>query len=89
MEVILERYKVKETGLIASKRLLVEQNKDTGLFEVVKHIDYGRGAGVQVGKMPTIKPYKTRKGAEKAMMAYQPKQYRMTLAEGLMMEGKI
>lgn len=87
MEIILERYTVKETGLTASKRLLVVQN-ESGLFEVVKHIDYGRGAGVTVAKMP-IKPYKTRKGAEKAMQAWKPKGYQMTLAEGLMMQGKI
>ncbi|QQG33457.1 hypothetical protein [Pectobacterium phage PcCB7V] len=87
MEIILERYLVKETGLIASKRLLVVQN-ESGLFEVVKHIDYGRGAGVAVAKMP-IKPYKTRKGAERAMQKWQPKRYQMTLAEGLMLQGKI
>lgn len=87
MEIILERYTVKETGLIAFKRLVVVQNANE-LFEVVKEIDYGRGAGVTVAKMP-IKPYKTRKGAEKAMQAYQPKRYQMTLVEGLMMEGKI
>lgn len=87
MQIILERYTNKDTGLTAFKRLVVIENT-SGLFEVVKEIDYGQGAGVTVAKMP-LKAYKTRKGAEKAMKAYQPPRYQMTVVEGLMSQGKI
>lgn len=82
----LERYVNESTKAVAFKRLAVKEQD--GLFFVVKEIDYGNGAGVQEVKMP-IKPYKTRKGAEAAMMKWKPTSYRTTLVEGLMQEGKI
>ncbi|WDS61671.1 hypothetical protein [Cronobacter phage vB_Cdu_VP8] len=86
MQRYLERYVNSETGKTCFKRLSVLE--DNGLFRVVHECDYGFGAEISIAKMP-IRPYKTRKGAEKAMMAWQPKKYKMTLVEGLMHEGKI
>lgn len=55
MEIVIERYKNKDTGMIASKILVVVENT-SGMFEVVKRTGYGNGAGVSVAKMP-IRPY--------------------------------
>lgn len=83
----LKRYKNEETGNIAFKRLLVKQID--GLFFCVEEVDYGYGAGVSMTKIPSIKPYKTEKGAEKALEKWKPARYRMTVVEGLMQEGRI
>lgn len=79
--------KNKETGLHSFKRLAVQ--KVDGLFVVVQESDRGFGAGVQVARIASIKPYKTKSGAEKAMAKYEPKTYIMSLYEGLVSTGVI
>ena len=81
MERVIQRYINKETGNIAFKRLVVKQID--GLFRVCQETDRGYGAGITTAILTSIKPYKTQKGAEKAP------RYQMTVAEGLMQEGKI
>ncbi|AHY25380.1 hypothetical protein PS2_134 [Serratia phage PS2] len=85
MQRYLERYTNPENGEECFKRLSVLE--DDGFFRVVKETYRGYGT-IVIANMP-IRPYITRKGAEKAMMKWQPKQYKMTLVEGLMQEGKI
>lgn len=87
MERILNRYINQETGAVCIKRLMVKEVN--GLFRVYHETDRGYGEGFVGAAVPSIKPYKTQKGAEKAMQAWQAPQYRMTLVEGLMQEGKI
>ena len=87
MERILNHYINQETGAVCIKRLVVKEIN--GLFRVCQEIDRGYGDGFVSTFVPSIKPYKTLKGAEKAMMQWQAPQYRMSLVEGLMQEGKI
>lgn len=87
MERVIQRYINKETGNIAFKRLVVKQID--GLFRVCQETDRGYGAGITTAILTSIKPYKTQKGAEKALQAWKAPRYRMTVAEGLMQEGKI
>jgi hypothetical protein len=87
MERILNRYINSETGVVCIKRLVVKEVN--GLFRVYQETDRGYGEGFVGTPVPSIKPYKTAKGAEKALRVWQPPQYRMTLVEGLMQEGKI
>ena len=87
MERIISRYTNKETGLVAFKKLCVRSID--GMFRVVQVSNYGYGAEDTITPVPSIKPYKTQRGAEKALDGYKPPQYRMTLVEGLMQEGKI
>lgn len=87
MEIILSRYLNKDTGVYAFKRLVVKE--ESGIFRVFQETDRGYGEGVVSAMVSSIKPYKTRKGAEKAMQAWKPATYKMTLVEGLMFEGKI
>lgn len=87
MERIISRYTNKETGLVAFKKLCVRSID--GMFRVVQASNYGYGAEDTITPVPSIKPYKTRRGAEKALDGYKLPQYRMTLVEGLMQEGKI
>lgn len=87
MERLLQRYKNTETGNIATKRLVVREMD--GFFRVCQVTDRGYGEEPTVAIMGSVKPYKTKKGAEKAMMAWKVPQYRMTLVEGLMQEGKL
>lgn len=87
MERIISRYTNKKTGLIAFKKLCVRNIGD--MFCVVQVSNYGYGAEDTITQVPSIKPYKTQRGAEKALDGYKLPQYRMTLAEGLMQEGKI
>lgn len=87
MEIIIQRYINNETGNTAFKRLVVKEVN--GMFRVCQETDRGYGAGVVSAFVPSIKPYKSRKGAEKAMQNWKPQSYRMTVAEGLMQEGKI
>lgn len=87
MERILSRYTNKETGLVAFKKLCVREID--GLYRVVHVSNYGYGDEDSVSFVPSIKPYKTLNGAEKALDNWQAPQYRMTLVEGLMQEGKI
>lgn len=87
MEITISRYLNKDTGVYAFKRLVVKE--DGGLFRVFQETDRGFGEGVVSAMVSSIKPYKTRKGAEKAMQSWKPATYRMTLVEGLMAEGKI
>lgn len=87
MEIILNRYLNKDTGIMAFKRLVVKEDK--GLFRVFHETDRGYGEGVVSAVVSSIKPYKTHKGAVKAMQSWKPATYKMTLVEGLMAEGKI
>ncbi|MDU7405663.1 MAG: hypothetical protein E7L15_17625 [Citrobacter portucalensis] len=87
MERIISRYTNKETGLVAFKKLCVRSID--GMFRVVHVSNYGYGAEDTITPVPSIKPYKTQRGAEKALDGYKLPQYRMTLIEGLMQEGKI
>lgn len=87
MERILKRYINQETGAVCIKRLVVKEVN--GLFRVYQETDRGYGEGFVGTPVPSIKPYKTQKGAEKALQAWQSPQYRMSLVEGLMQEGKI
>lgn len=87
MERIITRYINKETGLVAFKKLCV-RNIDS-MYHVVQISNYGYGAEDAIAKVPSIKPYKTQGGAEKALQAYKQPGYKMTLVEGLMQEGKI
>lgn len=87
MEIILNRYLNKDTGVYAFKRLVVKE--DSGFFRVYQETDRGYGQVVVSAMVPSIKPYKTRKGAERAMQSWRPATYKMTLVEGLMAEGKI
>lgn len=87
MERILEKYINKETGVVCVKRLFVKKIGE--LFHVVRETDRGWGEGFVGAPLCGIKPYKTEKGAEKAMQNWQPEHYRMSLVEGLMQEGKI
>lgn len=84
---ILQRYINTETGNTAFKRLVVKEVD--GMFRVCQETDRGFGAGVVETFVPSIKPYKTRKGAEKALSNWKPQRYHMTIVEGLMLEGKI
>lgn len=81
------RYINSETGIECFKRLVVKEID--GLFRVYEETERGWGSPVTSALIASIKPYKTRKGAEKAAINWQPKQYKMTLVEGLMSEGKI
>lgn len=87
MKVYYQRYTNKETGVECFKRLVVKA-VDEG-FRVFIETERGFGQGVVTVAVASIKPYKTEKGAIKAMLNYEPKKYVMTLAEGLMQEGKI
>lgn len=87
MKVYYSRYTNKETGVLCFKRLVVKP-VDNG-FRVFQETERGYGEELFVAVVPSLKVYKTEKGAIKAMLAYEPKKYIMTLAEGLMMEGKI
>lgn len=87
MERILNRYINQETGAVCIKRLVVKEVN--GMFRVCQETNRGYGDGFVSTFVPSIKAYKTLKGAEKAMMQWQAPQYRMTLVEGLMQEGKI
>lgn len=87
MERILDRYINQETGAVCIKRLVIKEIN--GLFRVCQETDRGYGDGFVSTFVPSIKPYKTLKGAEKAMSNWQAPQYRMSLAEGLMHDGKI
>ena len=59
------------------------------VFFFFQETERGYGQGIVEAVVPFIKPYKTEKGAIKAMLNWEPKKYIMTLAEGLMQEGKI
>ena len=87
MERIISRYTYKETGLVAFKKLCVRSID--GMFRVVQVSNYWYGAEDTITPVPSIKPYKTQRGAEKSLDGYKLPQYRMTLVEGLMQEGKI
>ena len=87
MERILNRYINQETGAACIKRLIIKEIN--GLFRVCQEIDRGYVDGFVSTFVPSIKPYKTLKGAEKAMMQWQVPQYLMSMVEGLMQEGKI
>lgn len=87
MERIITRYTNKETGLVAFKKLCVRNIDD--MYRVVQVSNYGYGAEDTVTQVPSIKPYKTQHGAEKALEAYRLPGYKMTVVEGLMQEGKI
>lgn len=87
MKRLIQRYINKETGNIAFKRLVVKQIN--GLFRVCQESDYGYGAGITTAVLTSIKPYKTQKGAEKALQQWEAPRYKMTVVEGLMQEGKI
>jgi hypothetical protein len=84
----LKKSKNTETGNDYFKRLVVKAVD--GGFMVKEEIDYGYGAGISETGVPSLnKVYKTAKGAENAIKKYKPQQYRMSLVEGLMQEGKI
>lgn len=87
MEVYYSQYTNKETGVKCFKRLIVKPVD--GMFRVYQETERGFGEGVVSVLVSSIKPYKTEKGAIKAMLAWEPAKYIMTLAEGLMSEGKI
>lgn len=87
MERILNRYINNETGAVCIKRLVVKEVD--GLYLVYMETDRGYGEGFVGAQVPSIKSYKTAKGAEKALQAWQAPRYSMTLVEGLMQEGKI
>ena len=87
MEVYYSRYTNPETGVQCFKRLVVKAVDDG--FHVFQETKRGYGQGIVEAVVPFIKPYKTEKGAIKAMLNWEPKKYIMTLAEGLMQEGKI
>lgn len=87
MKVYYSRYTNPETGVQCFKRLVVKAVD--GGFRVFQETERGYGQGIVEAVVPSIKPYKTEKGAIKAMLAWEPKKYIMTLAEGLMQEGKI
>lgn len=87
MEVYYSRYTNPETGVQCFKRLVVKAVDDG--FRVFQETERGYGQGIVEAVVPFIKPYKTEKGAIKAMLNWEPKKYIMTLAEGLMQEGKI
>lgn len=87
MEVYYSRYTNPETGVQCFKRLVVKAVDDG--FRVFQETERGYGRGIVEAVVPFIKPYKTEKGAIKAILNWEPKKYIMTLAEGLMREGKI
>ena len=87
MEVYYSRYINQETGIQCFKRLVVKAVD--GGFRVFQQTERGYGQSIVEAVVPSIKPYKTEKGAIKAMLNWEPKKYIMTLAEGLMQEGKI
>ena len=87
MERIINRYINKETGLVAFKKLCVRSID--GMFRVVQVSNYGYSAEDSVTPVPSIKAYKTQRGAEKALESYRLPRYKMTVVEGLMQEGKI
>lgn len=87
MKVYYSRYVNKETGIQCFKRLVVKP-VESG-FRVFQETERGFGQGIVAVAIPSLKIYKTEKGAIKAMLAWEPKKYIMTLAEGLMQEGKI
>lgn len=87
MKVYYSRYINKETGVQCFKRLVVKSVE--GGFRVFQETERGFGQGIVAVPLTSLKVYKTEKGAEKAMLKWEPKKYIMTLAEGLMQEGKI
>lgn len=87
MKVYYSQYTNPETGVQCFKRLAVKAVD--GGFRVFQQTERGYGQGIVEAVVPSIKPYKTEKGAIKAMLNWEPKKYIMTLAEGLMQEGKI
>lgn len=87
MKVYYSNYKNTETGLPCFKRLCVKECEEG--FRVYMETDRGFGEGSVLSLVSTIKKYKTRSGAIKAMLSWEPKKYIMTVAEGLMQEGKI
>lgn len=59
-------------------------------FVFFQETERGCGQGIVEAVVPSIKPYKTEKGVIKAMLNWEPKKkYIVTLAEGLIQEGKI
>lgn len=87
MERILKKYINKETGVICIRRLVVKNYQ--GAYRVFCETDRGFGEGFVAALVPSIKAYKTEKGAEKAMVAWVPPSYFMSRLEGLILEGKI
>jgi hypothetical protein len=87
MKVYYSRYVNKETNVQCFKRLVVKP-VDCG-FRVFQETERGFGQGIVAVAIPSLKVYKTEKGAQKAMLKYEPKQYLVTLYEGLVLEGRI
>lgn len=87
MQVYYSRYKNKETGVQCFKRLVVKHMPDG--FKVFQQTERGYGQGIIEVPVASIKTYKTEKAAIKAMLAWEPRKYIMTTAEGLMLDGKI
>lgn len=71
MEVYYSRYTNPETGVQCFKRLVVKAVDDG--FRVFQETERGCGQGIVEAVVPSIKPYKTGKGAIKAMLNWEPK----------------
>lgn len=81
------QYKNKETNVECFKRLTVKKIGD--VFRVVCETERGFGEGVVTAIVGSIKPYKTEKGAIKALANYEPKKYVPTCYESLVLGGYI